>query len=272
MKNITLNTTSFSDQLGLYDFFNVLIYGTTFICGLCVLNKGIKDYLWSNLTFPKGVGIVLLIYISGLVLQEIGSNVDRYITKIYKGTHQRVLKGKIDKCYAKEHKENFIKNPILLEKYRGTAKELLMENDNIHKKFTENRITDEELFDNDFANGYFFSICQYTVSVKDKDKKVEKLRALFSMSKSLMSSFFLLSIVAVFTLFFNVDMSIEICKNLGVNAQGGEHIIDKLIMIFLFSGIGIVFYYRTKRTMHNFLLILLGTYNAIVDSERKETD
>ena len=256
MKNITLNTTSFSDQLGLYDFFNVLIFGTTFICGLCVLNKGIKDYLWSNLTFPKGVGIVLLIYISGLVLQEIGSNVDRYITKIYKGTHQRVLKGKIDKCYAKEHKE----------------KELLMENDNIHKKFTENRITDEKLFDNDFANGYFFSICQYTVSVNDKDKKVEKLRALFSMSKSLMSSFFLLSIVAVFTLFLNVDMSIEICKNLGVNAQGGEHIIDKLIMIFLFSGIGIIFYYRTKRTMHNFLLILLGTYNAIVDSERKETD
>ena len=88
------------------------------------------------------MGIVLLIYISGLVLQEIGSNVDRYITKIYKGTHQRVLKGKIDKCYAKEHKENFIKNPILLEKYRGTAKELLMENDNIHIRHIDTFIED----------------------------------------------------------------------------------------------------------------------------------
>ena len=95
MKSITLNTTSFSDQLGLYDFFNVLIYGTAFICGFCVLNKGIKDYLWSNITFPKGVGIVLLIYITGLVLQEIGSNVDRYITKIYKGTNRRILKGTV---------------------------------------------------------------------------------------------------------------------------------------------------------------------------------
>lgn len=272
MKNITFNTTSFSDQLGLYDFFNVLIYGTTFICGLSILNKGIKDLLWSNITFPKGIGIVLLIYISGLILQEIGSNVDRYITKIYKGTHQRILKGKIDKCYSKEHKENFIKNPILLEKYRKTAKELLMENKNINKKITDNTITDEELFDNDLANSYYFSICQYAVSVKGKDKKVEKLRALFSMSKSLMSSFFLLSIVAVFTLILNVDMSIEICKALGINAQGGEQIIDKIIMIIMFAGIGIVFYHRTKRTMHNFLLILLGTYSAIVDSERTEKD
>lgn len=272
MKNITLNTTSFSDQLGLYDFFNVLIYGTAFICGLCVLNKGIKDYLWSNITFPKGVGIVLLIYITGLVLQEIGSCVDRYITKIYKGTHRRILKGKIDKCYAKEYKENFIKNPILLEKYRSTAKQLLIENDKYYEKDEDDKISDEELFDNDFINSYFFSICQYTVSVKDKDKKVEKLRALFSMSKVLMSSFILLAIVAVFTLILNVDMSVEICKSLSINAQGGEYIIDKLIMIIMFSGLGIVFYHRTKRTMHNFLLILLGTYTAIVDSERKEKE
>ena len=274
MKSITLNTTSFSDQLGLYDFFNVLIYGTAFICGFCVLNKGIKDYLWSNITFPKGVGIVLLIYITGLVLQEIGSNVDRYITKIYKGTNRRILKGKIDKCYAKEYKENFIKNPILLEKYREAAMEVLAENKTsskrINKKISDEEISEEELFDNDFFNGYFFSICQYTVSVKDKDRKVEKLRALFSMSKVLMSSFFLLAIVAVFTLILNADMSIEICNNLGINAQGGEHIIDKIIMIILFSGIGIIFYHRTKRTMKNFLLILLGTYIAIVDSERKE--
>ncbi len=258
MNNITLNTTSFSEQLGLYDFFNVLIYGTTFICGLCILNSYIKDYLWNNLSFQKGLGIVLLIYITGMILQEIGSIFDRNITKIYKGMNRRLLKGEIDKNYLRENKENIITNPYLLEEYRKIADQLL-------KKET---LSNKKRFDNELVNGYIFSICQYTVSVKDKDKKTEKLRALFSMSKSLMSSFFLLSAIAILTLFINVDMSIEICETIGFDMHGFEHIIDKIIMAFLFFLVGTVFYYRAKRTMSNFLLILFGTYAAIVKSEK----
>lgn len=41
MSNVTLEASTFSDQLGAYDFFNVLVSGTTFVIGLSVLNENI---------------------------------------------------------------------------------------------------------------------------------------------------------------------------------------------------------------------------------------
>ena len=39
MSNISLDTTSFSEQLGIFDFFNILISGTTFIFGLSIIGR-----------------------------------------------------------------------------------------------------------------------------------------------------------------------------------------------------------------------------------------
>ena len=102
------------------------------------------------------------------------------------------------------------------------------------------------------------------------EEKVEKLRALFSMSKTLMSCFFLLAICALGVLIFNIDMSIGICSNLGLPIHGCEHCVDKIIMIAVFAGVGVAFRFRAKRTMRNFLLILLGTFNAIFEEEKQE--
>lgn len=262
MKNITLDTTSFSEQLGLYDFFNVLIYGATFVSGISLINESICKFLWNDLSFQKGLGVVLLIYITGMLLQELGSKVDEHITKLYKGMHQRVLKGEVKEPFEKETGNDIIKNPAVLKKYQTLAKNI------IHKdKIDVNENID---FENVYNNGYIFSISQYYVSVKGKDKKVEKLRALFSMSKTLMSCFFLLSICALGVLAFNIDMSIGICSNLGLPIHGFEHCVDKIIMIAVFAGIGVAFWFRAKRTMRNFLLILLGTYNAILEEEKQE--
>ncbi len=262
MKNVTFDTTSFSDQLGLYDFFNVLIYGATFVSGASLLSEKLCRFLWNDLSFQKGLGIVLLIYISGMLLQELGSTVDRYITKLYKGMHQRVLKGDVEKPFKNETGSDIIKNPAVLKKYQDLAKDIL------HKDGIDiNKNID---FENPYNNGYIFSISQYYVSVKGKDKKVEKLRALFSMSKTLMSCFFLLAICAIGVLILNIDMAIGICSNLGLPAHGCEHCIDKIIMITVFAGIGVAFQFRAKRTMRNFLLILLGTYNAILEEEKQE--
>lgn len=258
MKNITLDTTSFSEQLGLYDFFNVLIYGATFVCGICVLNLNICNLLWNDLSFLKGLGLVLLIYITGMILQEVGSAVDRKITNLYTGMHRSILKGKVDEKYEKESTNKIIKNPVVLQRYRDIA-------DQLAGKYVSTDNADR--FENEYINGYVFSICQYAVSVKGKDKKVEKLRALFSMSKTLMSCFFLLTICALLTLIFDMDISIEICHNLGISTHGCEHCIDKIILVGLFLGAGVAFYFRAKRTMRNFLLILLGTYNAILESD-----
>lgn len=62
-------------------------------------------------------------------------------------------------------------------------------------------------------------------------------------------------------------MSINICSNLGFAIHGCEHCVDKIIIIVLFFCIGIAFRFRAKRTMRNFILVLLGTYNAILDDE-----
>lgn len=261
MKNVTFDTTSFSEHLGLYDFFNVLIYGAAFICGISILDVHIYNFLWDSLSFQKGLGIILLIYITGMLLQELGSVVDKYITKLYKGMHRRILKGELDNNFKEETSNDIIKNPVVLTKYRAVAQKLLEKH---------GLKIDDNWFENEYINGYIFSISQYYVSIKGKDKKSEKLRALFSMSKTLMSCFFLLAICALGTLVFNIDMSIEICSDLGFSIHGCEYCVDKIIMFFIFCGIGFAFYFRAKRTMRNFLLILLGTYNAVLESEENE--
>lgn len=264
MEKITLDTTSISEQLGLYDFFNVLIFGATFIGGVSLLNENVCCFLWYDLNFPKGLGIVVLIYMIGMLLQELGSKIDKHITKIYDGMSQRVLKGETTVSFEKETSNSIIKNPFILEKYRNVAKQSLVQFD-----FD---ISDNECFENEFVNGYFFSICQYYVSVKGKDKKIERLRALSSMSITLMSCFFLLAFFALVTLFLDIDMSISVCGNLGFSLHGCEHCIDKLIMFAAFCGTGIAFRFRAKRTMRNFLMILLGTYNAILEEEENSKE
>lgn len=258
MKDISFDTTSFSEQLGLYDFFNVLIYGSTFIFGLSVINKNLCKFLWNDLNFLKGIGIVLLVYITGMLIQELGSFVDEHFTKFYKGMHRSILVGEKIESFDKETSNYIFNNPIVLQQYRDSSEKLL-------KKLQMD--TNGMWYNNKYYNGYIFSLSQYYVSIKGKDKKAEKLRALFSMSKTLMSCFFLLAFCALCTLLFNIDMSIDVCSNLGFSTHGCEHCVDKIIMIVVFTTVGFAFKFRAKRTMKNFLLILLGTYNAILDEE-----
>lgn len=258
MNDFTFDTTSFSEQLGLYDFFNVLIYGTTFVSGVSLLNEKLCQFLWNNLSFVKGLGILWLIYIIGILLQELGSVVDKYWTNIYKGMHRSILIGEEIQSFNKETSNYVFENPVVLHKYRDFAKKSL------------ERLgmdTTGDWYNNKYYNGYIFSLSQYYVSIKGKDKKVEKLRALFSMSKTLMACFFLLSFCAFCTLIFDIKMSIDICSNLSLETHGCEHCVDKIIMIAVFAGIGVAFRYRAKRTMRNFLLILLGTYHALLGDE-----
>ncbi len=261
MNNVSLDTTGFSEQLGIYDFFNVLVYGAIFVCGICVINTDINNYLWCDLTFPKGLGIALMIYIVGMILQEFGSFYDRKRTKIYKNMSRSILKGDLDDKYKLETTNIIIKNPIVLKQYRELSK-------NILKDYVDT--SDEKYVENDYANGFMFSICQYYVSVHGKDKKIERIRALFSMSKTLSVCFFVLALLTAISLLFNTVSSINITNIIGFSMFGCEKCVDKIILCAIFTGIGYIFRYRTKRTMKNFLLILMGTYDALLRS--KEND
>lgn len=258
MNNISLDTTSFSEQLGIYDFFNVLLSGVIFVCGCSIVSSSLSSWLWSEMTFQKGLGIVLAIYVIGIILQEIGSIADRKYFNIYKGMSQSILKGISDEKYDKETTNEIIKNPILLERYRNTAEKLI-------EDFKSDKF--EKDFDNDYISGFVFCVSQYYVSVKGKDKKVEKMRALFAMSKTLIVCFLVLTLFAIFSAVFIPDTSLIFgnIPTIGCGVCSG-----KIILAIVFLMIGRVFYFRAKRTMKNFLLILLGTYDAIIRAEENE--
>ena len=257
MKNITFDSTNFSDQLGIYDFFNLIISGATFVCGICIINANIATYLFNDLSFMKSIGLLLFVYIIGMILQEIGSIADKKIFNTYTGFNRSVLKGELDKKYKNETTNKIIKNPLVLERYRQTADKLLQD-------FI---LEDEQRFDNEYVNGYVFSVCQYYVAINGKDKKVEKLRALFAMSKTLIVCFFILSAIAFFSIFIKTEPYLNIYEILGVSNFTCDKCINKIIICIIYAAMGGFFVYRSKRVMRNFLLILLGTYDAIVRSE-----
>lgn len=261
MKNITFDATSFSEQLGLYDFFNVLLSGASFLCGCCAISKTINTYVWTDISIQKGIAIVLMIYILGLLLQQAASYADDKIFKIYRETNHRVLAGNVGKDFKFETGSKIFKNPLTLAQYRNSA-ELFLK-----KYYPEIK---PELFENWFVNGYVFTMCQYFVSVNGKDRKVEKLRALYAMSRNFAVCFLLL---ACFSLLSTLTSSgpVSICSILGMNFSCVP-CADKVLWALCFAVIGLVFLSNTKRLMRNFLLILLGTFNAIVCSEENDKD
>ena len=217
--------------------------------------------IWNDISLQKGIKLVVVIYILGMLLQEAGSIVDRKILKIYKGMNQSILKGKIDNQYKEETTNIIFKNPLVLKRYRRIAKEIL-------KDFSISK--NKKFFENDFINGYVFTVCQYYVSIYGKDRKVEKIRALFAMSKTLIPCFFILSFLTLISILTNAKPVIDICNKIGLYML---HCIDcgnKIVLTLAFASMGVFFIYRSKRVMRNFLLILLGTYDALVRSNKKE--
>lgn len=260
MENISIDASSFSEQLGVYDFFNVVLAGATFVGGVCIINRNLCNYIWNEFSLQKGLGLILLIYILGMILQEIGSLLDKKIFHIYKGMNQSILQGEIDSSYESETTNKIIKNPLVLEQYRKNADRLLT-----GFSISENK----NRFELKHVNGYLFSMYQYYVSVCGKDKKVEKLRALFAMSKTLIACFSLLSILSLFALFTNIEPSIAICEIAGFSHLKCTSCPNKILLSIVFAVAAVFFVLRARRTMKNFLLILYGTYDALVRTAEK---
>ncbi len=259
MKNITFDATSFSEQLGLYDFFNVLLSGASFLCGCCAISRTFSAYIWTDVSVPKGIAIALMIYILGLLLQQASSYADDRLFKIYRKMNHKVLTGKVDKGFNFDANGTVFKNPITLKQYRNSAELFLKKH---YPKINQ------ELFEDWFVNGYVFTMCQYFVSVHGKDRKVEKLRALYAMSRNFTVCFLLLGIFSLLSTLTNAD-PVRISAILEMRFPCVP-CADKVLWALCFAGIGLVFLASTKRLMRNFLLILLGTFNAIVCSEEND--
>ena len=262
MSNITLDSTSFSEQLGVYDFMNVLLAGATFISGLCLISSNIYAALWIDMTFFKGLGIVLLIYISGMIIQELGSYLDRKVFKTYNRMSREILKGDTEKEDKEILSNPLVHNPLLLKEYRKYADKLLKDFESFKNKDGNAK---SSYYENDMVNGYIFSICQYYISVKGKDKKVEKMRALFAMSKTLAACFLLLTAMSLISILFKGDASIGVFDSLNIFTCQCP---NKMFFAIIFGIIAFIFVKRMKRVMKNFLLILLGMCHAIILEEK----
>jgi len=323
MNNLTLDAANFSEQLGIYDFFNIIVSGTIFIFGLCSICKELAILLWTRLTIPKGIALIAIIYLTGLVLQEISSLLDKHIMKVQTGARYNFLKESIDeetelspltwvyrttlkvwgmkiqkkiRDFLSQHidwvnysitlryiyilssnssaKEpnSIIHNQPLLHHYRKLAQTILYELysnpeailvlDKPIKEYPAFPFLTEQgwnkLLNEDFANSYVYSVCQYYVSSRGKDKKVEKLRALFDMSRTLTICFFILLCA---TYYFRIK---------GIPSLFPDHFSCYVILFFFLT---IVFRLRMNKTIRNMTLIMLGNYDALlrVSEKTKET-
>lgn len=285
MNNITLETSSFSEQLGLYDFFNVLISGTVFVFSMISISVKIKSELLSSKEILVWLGIVLVIYISGLVLQEISSMLDYHFLKIKHFTRSTFLFDLTEQSYVskvkywfagirasfietmgqkekKKHKYKYIvkdsqkykwnwviDNKTLLSHYRMLAKQ-------IYKECTPNKKFDDKLYNDKEFNSFIFSVIQYRVACAGKDKKVEKLRALYSLARTLMFGYMLLSVFS-FILVFDTSLRDWL------DPSGDIYVV---IFIILCIGLAVLFFFRAKKCKKYMALIMLGNYDAIQSS------
>lgn len=301
MNNITLDTTNFSEQLGLYDFFDVIVSGAVFVFGLSAISCRIYELLWEDVTVIKGLGIVLLVYISGVVLQEIGSVLDRHCIGIKNftrstflfdirkvslwekmkywhsiirkkdeekhenkteltnpdttilGTDQECAEKESSDTSAQKGKWNWVlSNKTLLAHYRNLAKQ-------IYEDCFPGEKLDEKMYMNEKFNSFVFSIIQYRVSCQGKDKKVEKLRALYSLARTLMVCFsvFVIFILSVNWLGFFSTLLIPRCGNFA-----------NVFFVASFF-LAILFFFRMKKCKKYMALIMLGNYDAILQASKE---
>lgn len=88
----------------------------------------------------KCVGIIALVYLAGVVLQEMGSLWDEKCKKLYTKMHRSILIGHVIDNWTNVLDNNVVENPILLQNYREYAADLMgmgpktKENENFYKK------------------------------------------------------------------------------------------------------------------------------------------
>ena len=75
-----------------------------------------------------------------------------------------------------------------------------------------------------------------------------------------------LSILSIVFIFTQAQPSINIFKTIGLSDSVYNSYIGLIAFAIIFLSLGIFFLFRAKRVMKNFLLVLLGTYNALVSS------
>lgn len=250
MENINIDT--FSEQLGIYDFFNVIVSGAIMGMLWYFIWPGFFEKTLFKIKVHISVVIIfaiILCYFIGMIIQEIGSIADRYIFHIKDNMQKTFLKTEAEKKTKKiclknievqirfnEKKNRVLYNPIRLNMCRRYAAEILQ----------NSGIECGETFSEEQAQ-YVCVRMEYRISYIGKSGKMEKLRALFSMARSMVVCMILLMVLLIYTV-----------------STGKMHLwgISSEVCGILLVVCGVIFYYRMRKTMRYMLLIMIGHYEA----------
>lgn len=172
----------FFEKFSVYDFFNLIISGGTFIGGLHFIGFAPLFFLVNDIGIPDNeivtIALILLVcYIIGFELQGIELWLEQNILNI-----QSTMTGKFLKD---SDNGKVITNDEKLKSYQKKAKKLF--------KMKKIKIKDNNFTENQCE--YFFAYCSYFVQVKGYSKKTEKMRGLKGLSSLWMVCFALLFMI-----------------------------------------------------------------------------
>ena len=227
-----------SEKLGLYDFFNVISVGAIFILHIVFLFPDILSNYdnWLSDGAIKFAGIFILAYLLGVFFQELGANLENF--QLFN------IKKKLTNNFLTNKK--IIDNNIKLEQYRKYAKDI----------FRQKGIALSDNFTPE-QNEYIYSYIEYYIEHKGRNKKFEKMRALYGMSKSLLCCMPFVIIACLFGTIPAVRISHNIC-------------IGKIVGVPIYAIISIIIYYlRSKRCMKYRIRMMMGIYESCLDVEKE---
>ena len=287
MSNISLDTTNFSEQLGLYDFFDVMISGSVFIFGVSMISKQVHSILWNDSSVIKGIGIAITVYIFGNIIQELGSWADKYIFKVKKRIRSTFLceisdemticdhrqyrrwigtkKQKKDAKYKGKKTNYVIENKYRLKHYRNLAEQIYKEN-----IVDEKARLWEEVYNDEVVNEFIFQILHYRTVCLGRDAKTEKMRALYSLSRDLIVCFMILAICILGKIcILHFSLISNKWEKLSIDFNNEKFLFLSLAVLFLFM---FIFYFRMRRCKKYRALIMLGNYDASTHYQKQESD
>lgn len=229
-------------KLGIMDFFNVLLTGALFV--ICA--NWIYPIFWNfyisidkNYQSESRIGVIVLFFGVGLILQEAGSYFDSKVGHIKDNVLENFLK-----------KDNaIINNKIKLDVYREHGKKIL--------KCKGSELNDEF---SPIQCKFIYAYCLYYIENKEKSSKYEKMRGLFDFARTMIASSLLLLIGSCIMLVYNLVM-----------IKGFNLEIINIIQIFLFGLCTSIFYGRAKRIMSYKARMLMQVYDVCIDVKKKET-
>lgn len=262
-------------KLGIMDFFNVILTGGLFTICTSWIYPVFWD-LYTNITkeYQKEswVGIIIIFFGIGLILQEVGSYYDSRFEHIKDNVLNNFLKEElslekgligrifgviehglkiIKKIFKKEPEKienKIINNAIKLKIYIKHGEKILEKK--VHR--FSNKFSSEEC-------RFIYAYCLYYVENKGKHAKYEKMRGLFDLARTMISSSLLLLLESCILMIYNIwkvkDWYVEK---------------ENLIQIILFAFCTIIFYGRAKRIMNYKARMLMEVYDICVDVNEEQ--